>query len=70
MAPVYRQLTLDLARRPGGCGVFAERCHVRIDPGWLRALRRQPRPTAHPTTWLLAHGWRRGGLLGFDDAPG
>lgn len=29
----------------------------------LRALRRQAPPTAPPTTWLLARGWRREGLL-------
>jgi REP element-mobilizing transposase RayT len=41
---------------------------IRIDPDWLRALRRQPRPTAQPTTWLLATGWRRHGHIGFDGA--
>jgi REP element-mobilizing transposase RayT len=41
---------------------------IRIDPDWLRHLRRQPRPTAQPTTWFLTTGWRRGGLLAFDGA--
>jgi hypothetical protein len=28
-----------------------------------------PRPTAWPTTWLARLGWKRGGAVGFDEAP-
>ena len=41
-------------------------CH---DADWLRALLRAPCPTAPPRTWLLRVGWRRHGLLAFDDVP-
>ncbi len=40
------------------------------DADWLRVLRRAPCPTAPPRTWLLATGWRRHGLLAFDEVPG
>ena len=43
---------------------------VRTDAPWLRPLLKQPRPTAEAKTWLLAIGWRRHGLLAFDDVPG
>jgi REP element-mobilizing transposase RayT len=29
----------------------------------------QPAPTPRPRTWLLATGWRRNGLVSFDEAP-
>jgi REP element-mobilizing transposase RayT len=34
-----------------------------------RELLATPRPTAAPTVWLLTVGWKRGGLLAFDEAP-
>jgi REP element-mobilizing transposase RayT len=37
---------------------------------WLVRLRTLERPTAKPRTWLLATGWRLGGLLPIDDVPG
>jgi REP element-mobilizing transposase RayT len=42
---------------------------IRADVGWKRALVDAPRPTAPATTWLLRIGWRRHGLLRFDEAP-
>jgi hypothetical protein len=40
--------------------------------GEARALRRSPKPSAEPMTWLLATGWskRGGGPLAYDDVPG
>ena len=32
-----------------------------------RELLEVPQPTAAPTVWLLTTGWRRWGLLGFDE---
>jgi putative transposase len=46
------------------------RDRIRTDAPWLRPLLKQPRPTAEAKTWLLATGWRRHGLLAFDDVPG
>jgi len=43
---------------------------IRAEAPWLRALTRSPCPTARPRTWLLAVGWKRGGLLAVDDVPG
>jgi REP element-mobilizing transposase RayT len=40
---------------------------IRCDADWLRPLLRSPPPTAPPRTWLLTDGWRRGGLLAFDE---
>ena len=41
--------------------------------GW-RGINLDPRtataPVARPTTWLLAIGWRRGGLIDPDHCPG
>ncbi|HUQ02897.1 MAG TPA: transposase [Kofleriaceae bacterium] len=37
---------------------------------WLVRLVRRPRPTALPRTWLLRVGWRKHGLLAFDEVPG
>ncbi|HSN30225.1 MAG TPA: hypothetical protein VLT45_28250 [Kofleriaceae bacterium] len=42
---------------------------VRADEPWKRALLALPRPTAPPATWLLASGWKRHGLLRFDERP-
>jgi hypothetical protein len=43
-----------------------------IRPGepWLRELLAEPAPTAAATRWLLTTGWRRAGLLRFDEVPG
>jgi REP element-mobilizing transposase RayT len=46
------------------------RAPMRTGAPWLRDLLRTQRPTAPPRTWLLRIGWRRGGLLAFDDVPG
>jgi REP element-mobilizing transposase RayT len=43
---------------------------IRTERPYLRRLRRLDRPTAAAKTWLLAVGWRRHGLLAFDDVPG
>jgi REP element-mobilizing transposase RayT len=43
---------------------------IKNDADWLVRLRKRPRPTALPRTWLLATGWRRHGLLAFDEVPG
>jgi REP element-mobilizing transposase RayT len=42
---------------------------VRAHEPWQRELLATPRPTAVPTVWLLTIGWKRGGLLAFDEAP-
>src|SRR5687767_6067370 len=36
---------------------------IRSQADWLARLRKQPRPTAMPRSWLLTVGWRRHGLL-------
>lgn len=43
---------------------------IKSNADWLTRLRKRPRPTALPRTWLLATGWRRHGLLAFDEVPG
>jgi putative transposase len=43
---------------------------VRADEPWKRELLALERPTATPTVWLLTDGWRRHGLLRFDERPG
>ena len=43
---------------------------IRNDAEWLTRLRKRPRPTARARTWLLTTGWRKRGLLAFDDVPG
>jgi REP element-mobilizing transposase RayT len=40
------------------------------DERWQHEGWDTPRPTAEATTWLLATGWRRCGLIGFDETPG
>lgn len=42
---------------------------VRPDAPWKRELLDMPRPTAPPQTWLLATGWKRHGLMRFDERP-
>jgi REP element-mobilizing transposase RayT len=46
------------------------RDRIKSDAPWLVRLRKLPRPTAAAQTWLLATGWRRHGLLAFDEVPG
>lgn len=43
---------------------------MRVGQPWLRRLVARPAPTAAPRTWLLAEGWKRGGLIGYDEVPG
>lgn len=40
-----------------------------VDSDWKRTLLLLPRPTANATTWLLKTGWKRWGLLDFDERP-
>lgn len=42
---------------------------IRADEPWKRELLAMPRPTVAPETWLLATGWKRHGLLRFDERP-
>ena len=42
---------------------------VRPDAPWKRELLEMAKPTAAPETWLLATGWKRHGLLKFDERP-
>jgi REP element-mobilizing transposase RayT len=42
---------------------------VRGDEPWKRQLLKSDRPTVKATVWLLATGWKRHGLLRFDEAP-
>ena len=43
---------------------------IRADEPWKRALLAIDRPTAKATAWLLTDGWKRHGLLAFDERPG
>jgi hypothetical protein len=43
---------------------------VRGDEPWKRELLAMERPTAKATVWLLTTGWKRHGLLRFDERPG
>jgi len=43
---------------------------IRADAPWKRDLVRLERPTEKPTVWLLTTGWKRHGLLRFDERPG
>ncbi len=66
---------LNNARRHGlrlaqGVDLFSSACWF---DGWREKLRVRglvsvPRPVATARTWLLAEGWRRGGLIGVRDA--
>lgn len=40
------------------------------DTWWKAELLAMPPPVATPTVWLLTTGWRRHGLLAFDEVPG
>jgi hypothetical protein len=42
---------------------------VRGDEPWKRELLAMERPTTKATVWLLTTGWKRHGLLRFDEAP-
>jgi REP element-mobilizing transposase RayT len=42
---------------------------VRPDAPWKRELLEMAKPTAPPETWLLAVGWKRHGVLRFDERP-
>jgi hypothetical protein len=39
------------------------------DTWWKRELVETEAPTRRPTTWLLSTGWKRLGLIDFDDRP-
>ena len=43
---------------------------IRADEPWKRDCSRSTRPTAKATVWLLTDGWKRHGLLEFDERPG
>jgi REP element-mobilizing transposase RayT len=43
---------------------------IRPDEPWLKELLAEPPPTVEPSRWLLTTGWRRWGLLAFDEVPG
>jgi REP element-mobilizing transposase RayT len=43
---------------------------VRADEPWKRELLALDAPTAKATVWLLTDGWKRHGLLRFDERPG
>jgi REP element-mobilizing transposase RayT len=43
---------------------------IRPDEPWLRQLLGERCPTARAASWLLSTGWRRTGLLRFDEVPG
>lgn len=40
---------------------------VQPDTWWKRRLLEEPPPVARPTVWLLTVGWRRHGLIAFDE---
>ncbi len=42
---------------------------IRNREPWMTELRAQPPPNARATVWLLRVGWRRHGLLQFDEVP-
>jgi REP element-mobilizing transposase RayT len=43
---------------------------LRADEPWKRELLALEAPTAKATVWLLTDGWKRHGLLRFDERPG
>ena len=43
---------------------------IKSDAEWLVRLRKRPRPTAMPRTWLLTTGWRRHGFARVRRAAG
>lgn len=55
---------------PFSSGIWFDGWAQEIDPEWNRGLLEQPKPTVKARTWLLAVGWRRWGLLEFDEVPG
>lgn len=40
------------------------------DAPWKRELLAMPAPTVKPKSWLLSVGWRKRGLIRFDEMPG
>jgi len=46
------------------------RAPIRADEPWMKELFREPCPTVPARVWLLTTGWRRWGLLSFDEVPG
>src|SRR5580698_5091398 len=42
---------------------------IRMNAGFNRQLSTLAAPTREPRSWLLRVGWRRGGLLSYDDRP-
>ena len=42
---------------------------IRTDEPAQRERVRQPQPTASPTVWVLTTGWKKWGLLSFDEVP-
>jgi hypothetical protein len=40
------------------------------DERWQHETAPGPQPTAAPKTWLLAIGWKKRGLIAFDETPG
>ena len=46
------------------------RDRIRAHEPWQRELLAEPAPTAAPRVWLLSTGWKRWGLLAFDEVPG
>jgi hypothetical protein len=46
------------------------RAPIRADEPWLKELLDEPQPTVEPNRWLLTTGWRRWGLLAYDEVPG
>ena len=43
---------------------------IRADASWKRDLLAMPPPTVPASVWLLTTGWKRHGLIGFDEVPG
>ena len=43
---------------------------IRTHAPWVRQLLGWTPPTVRPRTWLLTTGWRRHGLIAFDEIPG
>ncbi|MBV8755814.1 MAG: transposase [Deltaproteobacteria bacterium] len=64
----YGRMWIDPASSAAWFSGWSDR--VRADEVWKRELLGLPKPTAEPTTWLLTTGWKRHGLLRFDERPG
>src|SRR5687767_5325628 len=57
---------------PYSSGIWfdAWRSRPQVREPWMRELEREECPTRAATTWLLATGWRRWGLLAINEVPG